>query len=545
MKNNIKYFLYVRKSQESDERQIQSIDDQVNVMKKKADELWITIVDIFTESMSAKSPWRYRFNEMIERLKNKEAQWIIAWKLDRLSRNPIDSWNIQYLLQTWVIINIITNDKEYTINDSWLIMSVENWMSNQFLLDLSKNVKRWLKSKIEKWWYPWSAPEWYKNNKENNTIIPHKNFEMLQKLWRMMVTWNYSVKQLIDIANNEWWYRTILRKNSWWKKLRTSTMYFIFNNIFYTWNFSRNWNIYPWNYKPMITIEEYEKVQEMLSRKWKVKVKTCKHNFAFTWLIECWECWASVTAWKKKKYIKSTNSEKIYHNYWCTKNKWIPCSQKWISEKDLEKQLEDILSSIEIIPEFKNWAIWIIKSNYNLEQKNILENKERLLKLEKETNKKLSNLIDLLLDWTIEKDIYDIKKNMLDEELLLLKKEIQNNENKKYRIINDVEEIFDFSSKARSIFKLWDNNTKRIIIKNLGLHFELIDWKLDYKLHPWFQTIKNNREYIWIKNNSFAPIEKVINSGLLIPSNSSLPIWQGPLELHQCLSGSESEHSSN
>lgn len=526
MKNN-KYFLYVRKSQESDERQIQSLEDQINVMKKRANDLWLKIVDVLTESMSAKAPWRYRFNEMIERIKNKEANWIIAWKLDRISRNPVDSWNIQYLLQNWVIHNIITNDREYNIVDSWLLMSVENWMSNQFLLDLSKNVKRWLNSKVEKWWYPWPAPEWYKNNRENNTIIEHENFEMLQKLWKMMATWNYSVKKLIDIANNEWWYRTRKKPNSWNKKLRTSTMYFIFNSIFYTWNFMRKWKIISWKHKAMITLEEYEKVQNLLWENWKVKVKDCKYSFAFTWLIECWECWASITAWIKKKFIKSTQSEKKYHHYWCTKNKWCNYSQKWISESELEKQIDSLLSEIEINNEFKDWAIDVIKINHHIEQDDILDNKEKLINLEKESNKKLTDLVDLLLDWAIDKKMYNLKKTSLEDELMWIKNEIQKIDTKKFKFIKDVEEIFDFASESKSIFKLGDNDTKRIIVKNLGLHFKLIDWKLDYKLHPWFDTIKNNREYIWIKNNSFAPIEKGISNELLTPSNSLIPIWQG------------------
>lgn len=528
MNDNLKYFLYVRKSQESDERQVQSIEDQINVMKKRANDLWLNIVDVLTESMSAKAPGRYRFNEMIERIKNKEANWIIAWKLDRISRKPVDSWTIQYLLQNWVINNIITNDREYNIVDSWLLMSVENWMSNQFLLDLSKNVKRWLNSKVDKWWFAWPAPEWYKNDKENNTIIPHENFEMLQKLWKMMATWNYSVKQLIDIANNEWWYRTKLRKNSWWKKLRTSTMYFIFNNIFYTWNFMWNWKLYSWKHKPMITIEEYEKVQEMLWEKWKIKTKDCKHNFAFTWLIECWECGASITAWIKKKFIKSTDSYKIYHYYWCTKNKWCKCNQNAIREEELENQIDKLLSQIKIIPEFKDWAIDIIKRNYAIDQEIIIENKERLLKLEKDAEKKLSNLVDLLLDWTIEKNIYEIKKKVVGDEIIQLKKEIQQIDKKKNKIIKDVEEIFDFACKAKNLFRLWNNNTKRIIVKDLGLHFKLLNGNLVYKLHPWFQTIENNRKFIWVKNSSFTPTEKGISNGLLTPSKSLIPIWQGP-----------------
>jgi hypothetical protein len=46
------------------------------------------------------------------------------------------------MLQNSTIEKIITNDREYNRGDSGLIFSVETGMSNQFLLDLKKNVKR-------------------------------------------------------------------------------------------------------------------------------------------------------------------------------------------------------------------------------------------------------------------------------------------------------------------------------------------------------------------------------------------------------------------
>ena len=46
MKNNTtkKFFLYARKSSESEEQQVQSIDDQIRVMKKIAEANGYTIV---------------------------------------------------------------------------------------------------------------------------------------------------------------------------------------------------------------------------------------------------------------------------------------------------------------------------------------------------------------------------------------------------------------------------------------------------------------------------------------------------------------------
>ncbi len=52
----IKYFLYARKSSESEDRQVQSIDDQMNRLKKLATDNNLEVIEILTESKSAKKP---------------------------------------------------------------------------------------------------------------------------------------------------------------------------------------------------------------------------------------------------------------------------------------------------------------------------------------------------------------------------------------------------------------------------------------------------------------------------------------------------------
>jgi DNA invertase Pin-like site-specific DNA recombinase len=55
---------------------------------------------------------------MIQRIKKGEAKGIVTWKLDRLSRNPIDSGTIQYMLQTGELANILTSDRIYNEVDA-------------------------------------------------------------------------------------------------------------------------------------------------------------------------------------------------------------------------------------------------------------------------------------------------------------------------------------------------------------------------------------------------------------------------------------------
>jgi DNA invertase Pin-like site-specific DNA recombinase len=60
-----KYFIYARKSTESDERQVQSITDQKDWADSIIQQKEITVINNFEESMSARKTGRPIFNEML------------------------------------------------------------------------------------------------------------------------------------------------------------------------------------------------------------------------------------------------------------------------------------------------------------------------------------------------------------------------------------------------------------------------------------------------------------------------------------------------
>ena len=101
-----KYVLYARKSSEPDDRQILSIDSQIRELKDLAKKNNLKIVDVLTESKSAKEPGRSVFNRIISDINNRKVNGIICWKLDRLARNPVDGGSISWMLQQGLIQSI-------------------------------------------------------------------------------------------------------------------------------------------------------------------------------------------------------------------------------------------------------------------------------------------------------------------------------------------------------------------------------------------------------------------------------------------------------
>src|SRR5580692_10312730 len=171
-----KYFLYCRKSTEDEDRQILSIDAQISELNAIALRHGLAVLSTLTECKSAKGPGRPVFNDMIRRIEAGEANGILTWKLDRLARNFDDGGRIIGLLQRGVIREIRTFEKTYLPSDNVLMIAVELGMANQYVRDLSTNIRRGIREKIRRGIYSSRAPIGYINEPKLRTIEPHPDF---------------------------------------------------------------------------------------------------------------------------------------------------------------------------------------------------------------------------------------------------------------------------------------------------------------------------------------------------------------------------------
>lgn len=162
-----KYFVYARKSSDSEDRQILSIEAQlveVNIYIKNLGED-ISIVEQFTESRTAREPGRPIFNKMMLRIERGEADGIIAWHPDRLSRNPIDGGRVIHLIDRGMIkyLDFPTYRFENTAQGKFMLNIIFG-QSKYYVDNLSENIRRGIRQKIRRGEWSGLAPIGYINN---------------------------------------------------------------------------------------------------------------------------------------------------------------------------------------------------------------------------------------------------------------------------------------------------------------------------------------------------------------------------------------------
>lgn len=344
----VAYCLYARKSTESEERQVLSIDSQIKEMLQLAERENLNIVDIKRESHSAKeTSQRPVFNELIDEIKIGKYTGVLAWAPDRLSRNAGDLGAVVDLMDQGKLREIRTYGQVFTNNpnEKFLLMI----LGSQAKLENDNrgvNVKRGLRARCEMGLWPTMAPLGYLNqkrmDKKGELMIDPQRAPVIKQMFEKVAYEKYSGRKLYHWLKFEKNFYT--RGN---KPLTLSGIYRILDNPFYYGVFeypreSGNW--YQGKHKPLITQEVFEKAQEQLKRD---NIQRENKEFAFTKLMVCGLCGSGISAEEKYKKLRDGTTAK-YVYYGCSRARDRHCKQKYIREEDLIKELLKILDKVEI-----------------------------------------------------------------------------------------------------------------------------------------------------------------------------------------------------
>ncbi len=393
-----KFFLYARKSTDTEERQIRSLDDQIAELKELAKKENIEIVKIFIEKQTAKEPGRPIFNEMLSRIEKNEAEGILTWHPDRLARNSVDGGKIIWLLD-------IEKLKELKFPTFWFentppgkfMLQIAFGQSKYYIDNLSENIKRGIRQKLKNGLWPQMAPLGYLNDKNTKSIVVDQNkTRFIKKSFELYSTGKFSLRRLCETINN---LGLIGRKN---KMLSISNYQYFLKNPFYCGLIRYNGELYEGKHEPIIAKKLFDKTQEIMKGKSKPNKKKLKY-FVFRGFIRCGECGCLITAENQKG-----------HNYYhCTKRK-TKCFQKYVREENLTKQINEHIQKVSLPDDWANNILAEIdkeKEQAREETKVFIQN----LQTQKvEIESKAENLLDLFIGGKgIEPEEYQAKKQKL------------------------------------------------------------------------------------------------------------------------------------
>ena len=491
----MKYIIYARKSTESEDRQTLSIQSQVIEMQEVAKREGLEVVRVFEEAKSAKAPGRPVFAEMLRFIERGKASGILCWKIDRLARNPVDEGTLKWYLQNRTIETIKTFDRDYQPDDNVVIASIEFSMANQYIRDLSRNVKRGLAEKVRRGEYPGARPIGYVTDPKTRLMVIDKEMAPLaERAFYLYANEDIGTDRLADKL-----YAEGFRSRGGYK-VGKSTIHRMLTNPIYAGLFRWKGQIYKGVHEAIISLTLFEAVEKKFQPKLHLKAEQKVRVFTYRGFLVCGECGLKVTAEIKKG-----------HTYYrCTKSRGVEaCSQRYTREEELEKVIGEELARIRLDADVLDLIVAASKEKITDKERLEGEAEERLTRLLEEVKARKDSLIEKFIDNALPKEIYDEKYAEIVKEEAGIEEKLEEVRSVRAGLLEDIEMAVRFVKTAHRVFTEGDKAIRREVVDILASNIGVENRKVAYiNLNDPFTWLREDVETILAEmggNDTFEP----------------------------------------
>jgi hypothetical protein len=365
-----------------------------------------------------------------------------------------DAGRVIDLLQRGVIQEIRTHDGVHLPSDNVLMLAVQLGMANQYIRDLSENVKRGYRAKLERGEWPNHVPFGYLNDKTTKSVIfdPDRS-RYVPRIYELYASGSYSFGSIADLL-----YKEGLRTSSGRKVLKSRIQH-ILSSRFYTGVMERDGKLYEGKHPALISKKIFDEAQAVMSGFSRPRAKSNTLFFPLRGFLKCESCGCMLTASLKKGH----------QYYYCTNGKGsCTAHKKYMRENDLYVLLGNLFKNLAFSERKIELMYQAAKAKAEQDGSETVQNLEMLHKRLNALAERESRLLDTFLAAQTTKELYEKKSLELKHERIDLQNQIKTLEaGQPAFTLEPTKQVFLQGSRATKEFLEASEEKKRNITEKL------------------------------------------------------------------------------
>ena len=299
---------------------------------------------------------RPALQEILEDVKQKKIDLVIAYKIDRLTRSPRDFYQLIEVFDKYGVNFISVTERFDTSTPSGRLLRNIMLTFAQFERELTSERTRdkMLQRAQKGMWNGGGIPFGYKAENKKLAVVEERA-KIVRNIYENYILYRSVVKVYEELKNKNIADEKGIpfSKSEIWQILRNAT---------YTGKVKFAKKVYPGNHQAIISEEMFNLAQEI--HKERKKTMKVYKNYPLAGLIQCKQCGSFMTPCHTNK--RKGRKLRRYYYYRCTKtfhNDWTDCDTKQVSANRLENYIFDNLERISLDKQYIDSLIFSLNHN--------------------------------------------------------------------------------------------------------------------------------------------------------------------------------------
>ena len=444
------YFAYVRVSTAKQGEKGVSLQEQRNAIESYARRCNLEISRWFEERETAAKSGRPVFAELLQLLRERKGIGVIIHKIDRSARNLRDWANLGEMIDAGSEVHFVNESLDLHSRGGRLSADIQAVVAADYIRNLREETRKGFYGRLKQGLYPLPAPIGYLDQGKAAAKIPDpQRAPLVVRAFRLYGTGEYSLPRLLEEIR-----RQGLRTRTG-GRVSLNGLSRMLNNPFYTGliRLTTTGELFRGTHEPLVSQTLFGRVQDILNGKTVNRIAL--HDFVFRRMIRCAGC--------KYSLIGELQKGRVY--YRCHTR---TCATRSIREDRLDDVLCRVFDRLVLDRDELEYARKWMKGAHDRHEKIRVQDIENLKFQLSQAESNLERLTDALMDGTIEREIYERRKNdVLIQENVLKERLAALQTRKTGDSVAHLEKFLELVNTASFLYKRGLPEEKRDLVKRV------------------------------------------------------------------------------